>query len=316
MAGDDIVVREAKLFEAAFYPERGIEFTASDLDAIVEGFKVESAAGLVVPMKVQHVRSPWEGKFGKVVEVWRVGLDLMGRIAWPRSVWQFLDAMGTKSLSVGFDMLQRRLREVSVVDKPRVLSARAFDDSEVESPGLLVFSSDVPTDRGDGVKPMSEEYSAEVRAALAAAEDRGRTKGAADERVKVEAQYAPVVAESAVLRRKLATDSANVKLSTWTAEGKLPPACCKYAEAILVDGASEVTFSDGGHMSVADALVQFMTHLPAVVDVAGTRVTKATGATEFEKRVYAALGITEAEAAAADDGGVIRIEEKGGGEDA
>ena len=64
-------VRKAKLFEAGKYPDRCIEFTEADLDAVVAGFDKP------VPVRVQHGPSPWEGRFGRVLKIWREGRDLM-----------------------------------------------------------------------------------------------------------------------------------------------------------------------------------------------------------------------------------------------
>jgi len=300
-----VVVREAKLFEAADYRERGISFTEADLDAIVAGFNTETASGLTVPIRVQHGRSPWEGKFGKVVKVWRSGKDLMGSIEWPRVVWEFLCTMGTKSLSVGFDWRSRRLREVSVVDRPRVLTAQAFSGSMPSE--LMLFSFDIP-ECSKGGKNMAGEYSPEVEAAIKAAEQRGFANGAADERTKVEAQYAPIAKENADLKRSDAKSAAAVKLAVWKSEGKLLPACEKFAEAILVDGTAEVTFADGGHMSAAEALVQFMTHMVPVVEIPGTKVENNEDKSKFDKdaeRLFAELGVTVEEVTAVENGQAI-----------
>jgi hypothetical protein len=69
------IIREAKLFEAGKYPDRNIEFTEADLDALIAGFKAP------VPVRVQHGESPWDGKMGKVISVWRAGKDLMAKIS-------------------------------------------------------------------------------------------------------------------------------------------------------------------------------------------------------------------------------------------
>lgn len=301
---DDVVIREAKLFEAGTFRERGISFTEADLDAIVAGYKEETATGLVVPIRVQHGRSPWEGKFGKVVDVWRAGKDLMGKIAWPKPVWDFLCTMGTKSLSVGFDWRQRRLREVSVVDRPRVLTAQAFSDSMPAS-DLMLFSFDLSINEGGGAKPMADQ---DLNAVIAAAEERGKAAG----RAEAEAQFAErekgYTRTIADLKRDDAKSAASVKLATWKSEGKLPPACEKYAEAILIDGSAEVTFADGGHMSAAEALVQFMTHLPKCVEIPGTKAENEDSKPQYsddDKRIFSELGVTPEEVEAVESGKAI-----------
>lgn len=265
----DPIIREAKLFEAAYYADRGFGVDESDLDAIVAAFHADKAAEIAVDIKIQHVRTAFDGKLGRVVDMWRAGKDLMGKISWPLAVWDFLCTMNAKKLSVSLDPVsRRRVIDVSVVDKPRVLTAQAFGDS---MPALL-FTDDFESESGG--KGMPNEYSPEVQAAINAARDLGKTEGAAEARTKFDAQLGPLAQENADLKRKTAVDTAAVKLSVWTAEGKLPPACLKFAEAILVDGSGvEVTFNDGtgGHMSAAEAMVQFMTNMPRVVDVKGVK---------------------------------------------
>jgi hypothetical protein len=280
------VVREAKLFEAGQYPDRGIEFTEADLDAVVAGFKPGG-----VPVRVEHGMSPWDGKMGRVVAVWRAGRDLMARISWPRAVWDFLCAMGTKSLSVGFDYRSRRLVEVSVVDKPRVLTARAFGDS------VLVFSAAISCETG-GKRKMAEDLDLVV----SMAEERGRTEGRAAAETQFAEREKGLTRTIASLQREDSRGEAAVKLSMWKREGKLPPACEKFAEAILVDGSAEVTFADGGHMPVAEAFVQFITHLPRIVEMSGEGIENKDGKTELsdhDKQVYKLLGVSEEEVAAA-----------------
>ena len=283
----DPIIRDAKLFEAGSYPDKGVTITEAELDAMVARFSAP------VPVRVEHDDSPWDGKMGFVVSIWRVGKELMGKIAWPAHVWEFLCTMGTKKLSVGLNKA-KELVEVSVVDKPRVLTAQAFGDS---IPALL-FTDDFESESGG--KGMPVEYSPEVQAAINAARDLGKTEGAAEARTKFDAQLGPLAQENADLKRKTAVDSAAVKLSVWTAEGKLPPACLKFAEAILVDGAGvEVTFNDGtgGHMSAAEAMVQFMTNMPAVLTVKGVK-DEGNDDVEFSEadaQMAVSLGLTKEE---------------------
>lgn len=279
------IIREAKLFEAGKYPDRNIEFTEADLDALIAGFKAP------VPVRVEHSGSPWDGKMGRVVKVWRAGRDLMAHISWPQAVWDFLCAMGTKSLSVGLDYRSRRLNEVSVVDKPRVLTARAFGDS------VLMFSAAISCETG-GKRNMAEDLDVVV----SMAEERGRAEGRAAAETQFAEREKGLTRKIADLQREDFRAEAAVKLSMWKREGKLPPACEKFAEAILVDGAAEVTFADGGHMPVAEAFVQFITHLPRIVEMSGEGVSNKDGEAEIsehDKEVYRLLGVTPEEVAAA-----------------
>lgn len=285
----DELIREAKLFEAGEYPDKGLTVTESDLDAMVSAFTT------AVPVRVQHGESPWDGKMGRVVEIWREGKELMGKIAWPSSVWAFLCAMGTKKLSVGLNKL-KQLVEVSVVDVPRVLTAQAFGDS-MPLDAVVLFTNDFESDGKGGVVFMTE-FSAEVQSAIKAAEDRGVLKGTADAKTQFDAQLSPLAKENAELRRSKSEDAASVILAGWKSEGKLPPACDKFAQAILIDGAGpEVTFSDGGHMTVKEAFLQFMTNMPRVVNMEGKTDEGKTDEefTEADAKMAAELGVTKDE---------------------
>ena len=280
-------IREAKLFEAGKYPSHNIDVSEADLDVLVNQFSRP------LPVRVEHTNTVWDGKMGRVVSIWRAGRDLMAKIAWPQAVWDFLCAMGTKSLSVGFDRAMR-LVEVSVVDKPRVLTARTFGDN------VLMFSAAISCETG-GKRKMAEDLDIVV----SMAEERGRAEGRATAETQFAEREKGLTRKIADLQREDSRAEASVKLSMWKREGKLPPACEKFAEAILVDGSAEVTFADGGHMPVAEAFVQFITHLPRVVEMSGEGIENKDGKTELsdhDKQVYKLLGVTEEEVAAANAG--------------
>jgi len=276
------VVREAKLFEAAKFPERGIDFTEADLDAIIASFKP-------VPVKVQHTTTPFDGKMGEVLKIWRKGKELMGQISFPEKVWAFLEHMGTKKLSVGLDYRQRRLQEVSIVQNPRVLTARVFSDSVV--PELVCFEDNF---NEGGSTNMSAEFSAEFQATIAAAEARGAERGRTEALNTLDEKTKGVYAENERLRRENAETATSVILAGWKAEGKMPPACEKYAKAILIDGLNLVTFSDGANMTAAEAFTQFMAYMVPMVSMGGKTEEKTeefSVSAEGEK-VLSGLGLT------------------------
>ncbi|OYV99483.1 MAG: hypothetical protein B7Z62_00335 [Deltaproteobacteria bacterium 37-65-8] len=301
------VVREAKLFECGNYPDRGISFTEADLDAIVAGFKEDS---IPVRIRAQHTHTPWDDMLGHVREIWRAGRDLMGRLEFPEVVWKFLEAMGTKKLSVGFDYRQRRLREVSIVDNPRILTARIFGDNIAES-GLLIFedSFGAGSETLGGGSVMPELITPEFRAMLDREREAGKAEGAAAAEAQFTERLGPVSAENAELKRRMAKERAAVIIAGWKLEGKLTPASEKFAEGLLVDGLAEVTFADGGHMTVAESFVQFMTYqVPGltVVKSGGSAVAERPagsaggGESKEEAMVYSMLGVTAEEVAEAE----------------
>jgi hypothetical protein len=204
--------------------------------------------------------------------------------------------MGTKSLSVGFDYRQRRLQEVSIVDHPRVLTARAFGDTIAKSE-LLMFSFDFSADQVGG---FNMEVSKEMQAVIDAAVEQGRKAGRADAEAGYADREQALLSQISERDRKDAKSNAALKLAIFKAEGKLVPAAEKYAEAILVDGSTQCTFADGGHMTAAEAFVQFMTFQPAVVKIAGSAADGKDDGEDVSpeaKAVYDSLGVTPEEVA-------------------
>ena len=117
-----IVEREALMFEAGDYPDKGINVTDADLDAIIANTPAD------VPVKLEHVNTPLDGAMGTVTKLWRKGHELWGKIAFPEPMWNVVTAARAFRLSVGiggFNDLPK-LEEVSIVRNPRVASARVF----------------------------------------------------------------------------------------------------------------------------------------------------------------------------------------------
>lgn len=290
----DMVVRDAKIFEAANYPDRGFKITEADLDSIVASFKAD---GKQLDVKVEHINTAFDGKMGKVVEVWRVGRDLMAKLSFHQVVWDFLEHMGSKKLSVGLEKCRLRLKEVSIVEQPRVLTAQLFGDSLAEVDGLLVFSTlfGSGSESKGGVRIMSGEV--DISILLQREREAGKAEGLAAAEVQFLARVGPVEAENATLKRKNAEDAAYAKINSLKAEGKLAPASEKFALGILVDGQAEVTFSDGGHMSAADAFIQFMAFQPPVIQTLSgvSKAAKDSVYDDADKAIFSELGVTEDE---------------------
>ncbi len=295
----DEVVREAKLFEVGKYPDYGMDATEADLDRLCSGT-------VTAPIAIEHVETPFDGALGVLRSVVRRGRELFGMLHFTPAAWELVKNAAARHISIHIAPGFARIVEVSLVTKPRIADAGfAMGLTELVgdgSIGSLLFSCGVVVDDiGGGGTGMADQ---DLAAVVAAAEARGRAAAAAD----VEAQFAEreksLTRTIADLRRTDAKTAAGVKLAMWKAEGKLPPACEKFAEAILVDGVADVTFADGGHMPCADALVQLMMHMPRVVDIVG--VPDDGGKAKFsaeDKKVFALLGVTEEEVLAADAAG-------------
>lgn len=298
------IIRDAKLFEAGNYPDRKLSVSEADLDRIIAGT-------VSCPIKVEHMDTPFDGALGVVRSFYRKGKELWGKMHFSPVAWEFVKASNAKRLSVHIAASLDRLLEVSLVVHPRVADAAVFGDltqplaSDSMFASELLFSYDLSISEGGGAKPMADQ---DLNVVIAAAEERGKAAG----RVEVEAQFSErekgYTRTIADLKRDDAKSAASVKLSMWKSEGKLPPVCEKYAEAILIDGTAKVTFADGGHMSAADALVQFMTHMPKVVEIPGTKAENEDDKPKFDKdaeKLFADLGVTVEEVTAVENGQAI-----------
>jgi hypothetical protein len=114
------VEKDAKIFEAGEYPDKGITITESDLDTIVSNFTE-------APVKVEHTDNPLD-PLGLVKRVWRKGKDLFGRLAFPGEIAAFLERRGIRKLSVALLKDPLSLAEVSIVMSPRITDAAMFSD--------------------------------------------------------------------------------------------------------------------------------------------------------------------------------------------
>jgi hypothetical protein len=127
------VVKQSKLFEAGHYPDKGVTVSESDLDRMVSRFSP-------VPIKVEHMDTPFDGALGTVSKIWRKGIELFGDLAFNPHAWALAEAAGAKLLSIGLKRDLSGLSEVSLVRIPRVADARVFHFSR-ESDAVLTSSS-------------------------------------------------------------------------------------------------------------------------------------------------------------------------------
>lgn len=175
----EMVERDAKLFTAGDYPDRGIEVTEADLDRMVEDHKP-------VPIKVEHTDSPLE--LGTVTKLWRVGKELFGKLSFTSPAWSLLVSSGARKLSAAIRKDKTGLTEVSLVRVPRVADAAVFsDDTE------FIFTID------EGGDDMSEVKTAEFSKRIGDLEHQLRCKDvdAKLESLKRAGKLAPAAAEFA-----------------------------------------------------------------------------------------------------------------------
>lgn len=117
----EMIERDAKLFAAGSYPDRGIDVTEADLDQMVAGHQP-------VPIKVEHTDSPLE--LGAVTKLWRVGKELFGKLVFTAPAWSLLVSSGARKLSAAIKKDKSGLTEVSLVRVPRIADAAVFSGSD------------------------------------------------------------------------------------------------------------------------------------------------------------------------------------------
>ncbi|MCS6830832.1 MAG: hypothetical protein RMM08_04740 [Armatimonadota bacterium] len=123
------VEREAKLFEAGSYPDKGLEVNEEQLQALVEGFTAP------VPLMVEHLSHGW--RIGQLKQLWRRGKELFGRVTLLPEAEALLKRLGIRGISVAVTPDVKRIVEVSVTATPRVADARLL------SSGAVAFSGEI-----------------------------------------------------------------------------------------------------------------------------------------------------------------------------
>lgn len=117
------IEREAKLFEAGSYPDRGIEVSEEDLDRII-------ANTSEAPVRIEHSATPFDGALGVLKSVYRKGKELFGRLCFTQAAWELIKAADAKRLSVAILKDKSGIAEVSLVREPRVADAAVFGECE------------------------------------------------------------------------------------------------------------------------------------------------------------------------------------------
>ena len=117
------IEREAKLFEAGSYPDRGIDVSEEDLDRII-------ANTSEAPVRIEHSVTPFDGALGVLKSVYRKGKELFGRLCFTQAAWELIKAADAKRLSVAILKDKSGIAEVSLVREPRVADAAVFGECE------------------------------------------------------------------------------------------------------------------------------------------------------------------------------------------
>lgn len=146
----DTIEREAKLFEAGSYPDRGIEITEDDLDRIVRGTAY-------APVRIEHAPSPFDGAMGVLKSVYRRGRELFGRLAFPRAAWELIRQANARRLSVAIRSDKSAIAEVSLVREPRIADAAVFAGGETVRVGEFELDAEVAQPDGSDAEDLRRE---------------------------------------------------------------------------------------------------------------------------------------------------------------
>lgn len=207
------IEREAKLFEAGSYPDRGIEVSEEDLDRII-------ANTSEAPVRIEHSATPFDGALGVLKSVYRKGKELFGRLSFTAAAWELIKTANARRLSVAILKDKSGIAEVSLVREPRVADAAVFSEGDSVQIGdsELTLDAEFPTEHPEPVEghPEFAEHPEPVEGA-----------------------------EVIRLRRELADKEADTAIDQLKRAGKLAPAAEIFARAILrSDESSTITFGD------------------------------------------------------------------------
>ena len=224
----DTIERDAKLFEAGEYPDRGIEITEEDLDR----FAGNTAD---VPVRIEHTATPFDGAIGFLKSVYRRGRELFGKLAFNREAWELIRAANAKRLSVAIRKDKSAIAEVSLVREPRIADAAVFSAEEVD---------------------LSLETSVAFADEDAVSEDKPSFSDGAGE-------PDPEVIR---LQRELDEKQAESRIDELKRAGKLAPAAEVFARAILTaEDSSVITFADE-ERPISEVFLAFLDAQPKVIE--------------------------------------------------
>lgn len=241
-----IVERLARLFRAGYYPTKGVEITEHDLDSIV-------ANSSEVPIVVEHKPTLL---LGKVAEIYRKGKELWGRLHLKPEAAKLIEDSFANSLSVAINLENKRLQEVSLVQKPQVADAHIFTADEP----VQDFKPKQDTQANEEVITMSAETIsvAEFREAIALRDE-----------------------QIAQLKRELLESKVSAIVRNLTDKGHLLPANAEMASTLLRElmTDSHLVQFNGESVDIAELFLQFVQSCPPPVQV-GVSLPKAANLAE------------------------------------
>lgn len=270
---DEYVEREAMVFEAGEYPDKGVTVSEEDIRRLARN-------SAQVPVYVEHAESPIQ--LGWVQQFIARGRQLWARLRLHREADALLQKLGVNGLSVAVPRSLERVLEVSVTGSPRVASARLFAS---QGGGVLMFAfgEHPPSDSPEMEVTRSkmeqelEQLTAKI-AALEAEREQFRAALEQERRKREEIEFA------------LKMRDVESRVDALVNAGKMPPAL-RDAMVALGTGANTVRFSSGEEMALFDAFLRVFDSQPSVL---GSKLQgNATDTDEELVQRFKAMGLSE-----------------------
>ncbi|MHB9035103.1 MAG: hypothetical protein ACYC64_00450 [Armatimonadota bacterium] len=259
------IERDAKLFEAGVYPDRGIEITEDDLDLLIEGTHD-------APVRIEHSATPFDGALGVLKSVYRKGRELFGKLCFTSAAWDLIKEANAKRLSVAIKKDKSGIAEVSLVREPRIADAAVFSADEV----IRLDQSEIVIDAEFSESPLLEK------------EGPGEV---ASEHDPLQSPFARGTENAEVerLRAELSERNADIAVDRLKRAGKLAHVSEVFARALLRnEDASVITFG-GSPTPVSQVFRWFLESQPKVIEFSEL----ATAEAEVEEpEIFAKLGVT------------------------
>jgi hypothetical protein len=241
----ETIERDAFLFVAGSYPDKGVEITEGDLDNIIKG-TVEA------PLKIAHKDTAFDGSLGKVSGLYRKGKELWGRVQITKEAWALCQKAGAKMLSVGIPQTKDRLSEASIVKTPRIAGASFFTFED----GNMEFYSELEESIKGGEPEVTqaefEQLKQDVAALRADVESKDKTITEQADQIKAQAgqiaQFSALVqamdGKNNDLQFELKKQAAEAKVNAAIQAGKLLPAQADMAISLLCSGDQTIKFGE------------------------------------------------------------------------
>lgn len=166
----EMIEREAKLFEAGSYPDRGVEITEEDLDLM-------AANTADAPVRIEHTATPFDGALGVLKAVYRKGKELFGKLCFTTAAWEMIKSADARRLSVAIRKDKSAIAEVSLVREPRVTDAAVFSAEEV----VRVDTCELPAGDPPVIPPERAAGNAEVDSTISVLKRAGKLVPASEE---------------------------------------------------------------------------------------------------------------------------------------